>query len=276
MSAEQASHHEALTLRDDANNVDQGNEFSESENEDGLFEVIELEDSSSESENNETMKHQTESELSATPKRLRQEVLNEKASQSPVGTCIICLEPWTNSAEHRLVSLNCGHLFGKICIEKWVKNCGRQAKCPQCNTTAKFRDIRPIFATKTVKVLDTSERDRALQDLAKEREEKRKLKIELAKNQGLLKTMEAENERLKSELNESRNILKEFRKEKITGLHKNNGFTKSSLEPFQLVSDININSLGGCKVICCSTMFDVAAVSQQSDNPLYTGMFSSD
>ncbi|GFR03329.1 e3 ubiquitin-protein ligase RFWD3, partial [Trichonephila clavata] len=28
-------------------------------------------------------------------------------------TCTICFEPWTNSSEHRLVSLRCGHLFGR-------------------------------------------------------------------------------------------------------------------------------------------------------------------
>ena len=36
-------------------------------------------------------------------------------------TCTICLDQWTSSGEHRLVSLKCGHLFGFACIERWIK-----------------------------------------------------------------------------------------------------------------------------------------------------------
>ena len=32
--------------------------------------------------------------------------------------CPICFEPWTNSGEHRIASLKCGHFFGQSCIEK--------------------------------------------------------------------------------------------------------------------------------------------------------------
>ena len=66
-------------------------------------------------------------------------------------TCSICFEPWTNSGEHRLVCLKCGHLFGENCIERWVKT---NPKCPQCNMPAKKQDIRKIYA-KAVKCLDT-------------------------------------------------------------------------------------------------------------------------
>uniref|UniRef100_A0A672TKL0 RING-type E3 ubiquitin transferase n=1 Tax=Strigops habroptila TaxID=2489341 RepID=A0A672TKL0_STRHB len=44
-------------------------------------------------------------------------------------TCAICFEQWTNSGDHRLSALRCGHLFGYICIKKWLK--GQEGKCPQ-------------------------------------------------------------------------------------------------------------------------------------------------
>ena len=36
-------------------------------------------------------------------------------------SCTICLEPWTNTGYHRLCCLKCGHLYGKSCIVRWVK-----------------------------------------------------------------------------------------------------------------------------------------------------------
>ncbi|PRD29608.1 UNVERIFIED_CONTAM: E3 ubiquitin-protein ligase RFWD3 [Trichonephila clavipes] len=59
-------------------------------------------------------------------------------------TCTICFEPWTNSSEHRLVSLRCGHLFGRSCITRWLK--GQSARCPQCNARARKSEIRNIYA----------------------------------------------------------------------------------------------------------------------------------
>lgn len=50
-------------------------------------------------------------------------------AEGDAAACIICLEPLTAEGEHRVVALKCGHLFGKSCIEVWV----RQKKlCPQC------------------------------------------------------------------------------------------------------------------------------------------------
>ena len=43
-------------------------------------------------------------------------------------TCSICFEPWTTAGDHRLATLRCGHLFGKTCIERWVKSQGQEAK----------------------------------------------------------------------------------------------------------------------------------------------------
>ena len=51
------------------------------------------------------------------------------------------------------------HLYS--CIEKWLKKAQPLGKCPQCNLKARRKDIRVIYA-KSVSVVDTTERDRAL------------------------------------------------------------------------------------------------------------------
>jgi hypothetical protein len=64
--------------------------------------------------------------------------------------------------------LKCGHLFGKSCIEKWLKT---NSRCPQCNAAAKKGEIRVLFARKVV-ALDAKERNALLQKLDAERKEK--------------------------------------------------------------------------------------------------------
>ncbi|XP_040583417.1 E3 ubiquitin-protein ligase rfwd3.L [Lepeophtheirus salmonis] len=77
--------------------------------------------------------------------------------------CTICFESWTNSGEHRIASLRCGHFFGFICIEKWLRN-GKA--CPNCNEKANKKDIRSHYVAK-LKAIDTSEKDRYKTDLEK-------------------------------------------------------------------------------------------------------------
>ena len=40
--------------------------------------------------------------------------------------CPICFEQWTNKGKHRICCLACGHMFGELCIVKWVqvRRCG--------------------------------------------------------------------------------------------------------------------------------------------------------
>ncbi|XP_004365112.1 RFWD3 protein [Capsaspora owczarzaki ATCC 30864] len=83
-------------------------------------------------------------------------------------TCSICFESWSNSGLHRIVALKCGHLFGKNCIETWLKSA---EKCPECNGRAKKADVRILIA-KTLIAIDTTERDRALRHLEDERKER--------------------------------------------------------------------------------------------------------
>ncbi|KAJ1990378.1 RING finger and WD repeat domain-containing protein 3 [Dimargaris cristalligena] len=77
--------------------------------------------------------------------------------------CIICFDPMTTAGRHRIVSLRCGHLFGRGCILQWLNprirpKCPgtQQRSCPQCKQPANAKHIHPIFAKRVVPA-DTSE-----------------------------------------------------------------------------------------------------------------------
>ena len=58
--------------------------------------------------------------------------------------CPICLENWDGTGPHRVCCLKCGDIFGRNCIETWLKT---KRSCPKCNThVANNRDeIRYYF-----------------------------------------------------------------------------------------------------------------------------------
>ena len=89
--------------------------------------------------------------------------------------CPICFEPWTNSGNHRIASLKCGHFFGQSCIERWLRSSGDD--CPNCNEKAHKRDIRLHYVAR-LKAVDTAEKDRAVGDLEKVKCELRTLELE--------------------------------------------------------------------------------------------------
>ncbi|KAI8367402.1 hypothetical protein EDC96DRAFT_151808 [Choanephora cucurbitarum] len=67
--------------------------------------------------------------------------------------CTICSETWSSKGEHCLVSLKCGHLFGKKCIVRWImdrsrKLGGSKAPCPMCMKAARQSDIRIVIPTR--------------------------------------------------------------------------------------------------------------------------------
>lgn len=69
--------------------------------------------------------------------------------------CPLCSKPYINDnpGTHRLVSLRCGHLFGKSCVKSFVKT---QHQCPTCGAAAGIAGIRNIHATH-LQTLDTGE-----------------------------------------------------------------------------------------------------------------------
>lgn len=184
--------------------------------------------------------------------------------------CIICTEMWTNTGDHQLVSLSCGHLFGRKCIEQWLDPKNKQnQRCPHCNKTAKKRDIRVLYA-RNLRALDTSERDRALEMLEKERHLRKRLETEAIENSIKLKSILKENERLKKEYIECQ--------QRVQLLSSNHRVTEKALqnrsvnalnkkkEWFQLVREMELSSSGDCRHLGYSSLFEIIAISQPNSN----------
>lgn len=130
--------------------------------------------------------------------------------------CPVCFEPWSSSGKHRIVSLRCGHLFGKSCIEKWLSHQSNGAagcaKCPQCNAPARRSDIRVLFVAhrKLVAQEDDGREESLMRQLE---EEKKNKKIALEREASLrqqLQVARAEIIRLKEE-------IAKFKLEKLSG-----------------------------------------------------------
>lgn len=121
-------------------------------------------------------------------------------------TCPVCFDAWSNSGSHRVVSLKCGHLFGQSCIERWIHSAGKSARCPQCNVPALKKDVWPIYV-RNLKAIDTTERDRALAALEREKEHRRRVELEYHKLQLQMTAKEQEVCRLQQELQQCRAAL---------------------------------------------------------------------
>ncbi|XP_071033766.1 E3 ubiquitin-protein ligase rfwd3.S [Parasteatoda tepidariorum] len=180
--------------------------------------------------------------------------------------CTICFEPWTNSSEHRLVSLRCGHLFGRSCITRWLK--GQNARCPQCNARARKSEIRNIYA-KSVKALDSSERDKALEELQKERETRRRVEMDYAREKLSHMMALQECERLKKELIETTKLLQEYRSgSKLMDLSQ---AAKKNSSIFSLDKSIEIFKNGGCRIVDVCDLLGLILVSQPTNNDMFPG-----
>lgn len=182
--------------------------------------------------------------------------------------CSICLEPWGNSGEHRLSSLKCGHLFGFACIEKWLK--GQKGKCPQCNAKATKKDIRVLYA-KSLKVLDTSERDRVFNELEKEREARRRLELEHAQTKLKYELKTQLVMKLQEELNCLRTATPTISGSQGINLSQSAG--SSSQRKFKLImhSGVDVIKDSGCRVMAYNEWLCMMVISMPSQVAMFPG-----
>ncbi|KAF9209478.1 radical S-adenosyl methionine domain-containing protein 1 [Haplosporangium sp. Z 27] len=129
-------------------------------------------------------------------------------------TCSICLEPWTNSGSHRLVSIKCGHLYGESCIYKWIAQHSRDGnpKCPECNHPTKRKDVRRIWS-KSVVVADTAERDEAVSRAKKEQESRIRCEQELANSRLAYEMLKSELAKLQKKHDREKAFKQKYRME---------------------------------------------------------------
>lgn len=123
-------------------------------------------------------------ESRASPRKRRRSkppAMDPKPTSKPIvgddsdkNCCCICLEQWTNSGEHRMVCLPCGHLLGDSCAKSWLK---LQKKCPICKTKASYKHVRIIYGAPTeLLVVEAPELDAIRQDLLEQKQEFKSLK----------------------------------------------------------------------------------------------------
>ena len=103
--------------------------------------------------------------------------------------------------------------FPESCIERWLKAKGGNDKCPQCNAPARKRDIRNIY-TKAIKAIDTTERDRALADLEKEKEARQKAEEREARALLQYQLAKAECERIVEQLKRQEQLVVSLQRER--------------------------------------------------------------
>ncbi|XP_078427559.1 transducin/WD40 repeat-like superfamily protein [Wolffia australiana] len=113
-----------------------------------------------------------------------QEQFNVKDLDLVLPNCPICMERWTGQGSHRVCCIPCGHLYGRSCLERWVKRCGESfVRCPQCKKSFKVKEIVNLYAPQ-VSVLN-DELEKELNDLRKRNEsleiERKKLLDEVNK-----------------------------------------------------------------------------------------------
>uniref|UniRef100_A0AAV1THL2 RING-type E3 ubiquitin transferase n=1 Tax=Peronospora matthiolae TaxID=2874970 RepID=A0AAV1THL2_9STRA len=103
---------------------------------------------------------------SATSRKRKRSVIETRPEPTE---CTICCEVCTVVGRHRLVALKCGHLFGKRCIERWIK---ARHTCPNCSAVVQSTDVCLLFSNH-VAVVDNA----GLEDMTKKyQEEKQKSK----------------------------------------------------------------------------------------------------
>jgi len=196
--------------------------------------------------------------------------------QNDAEVCPICFEEWTNSGQHRLVATECGHLFGKICIEKWLRT---STKCPQCQSNIKKKDLRRIYC-RALHVLDTSERDNAIRERDLEKKQRKKLAYEKAELQLAYDIIKEQLKRLQYEHDKLLKLTQGLSQLEETS----NDSSKSSSEttttnPASLpIPPINIRletvikiAEGMCRVLAYAQSHQWLFVSQPTNNSLYPG-----
>ncbi|GLV45564.1 mutagen-sensitive 302 [Carabus blaptoides fortunei] len=172
--------------------------------------------------------------------------------------CSICFDIWSNSGEHRLCALHCGHLFGHSCLIRWLAS---QKTCPSCKSTVRKTDIRFIYAKKLI-ALDTCELDAVRMELDQEKRIKNGLRIELTQ------CKERENMQKKqiSDLKVQIDVLKKSTR----NLNASQSISNAINAKIYKEKSLEIHKDGGCRVMDYYRDSSVIVVSAPSSNPLFS------
>ncbi|KAJ3439967.1 e3 ubiquitin-protein ligase [Anaeramoeba flamelloides] len=91
-------------------------------------------------------------------KRTKRSIFTDCKTNDLRTNCPICFDFVTKSGQHQICTLSCGHIFGKQCIIRWIKNKMNEKKkafCPVCKKPCKLRQSRSL-STDQIVVCDDS------------------------------------------------------------------------------------------------------------------------
>ncbi|KAL1377551.1 hypothetical protein pipiens_016188 [Culex pipiens pipiens] len=187
--------------------------------------------------------------------------------------CSICLDSWTLTGEHRLISLKCGHLFGYMCIKRWLQDNPVQSRCcATCKTKASLRDIRPLYA-RAVRAVDNSEEIRLRQQVDEE-------KLKVSKLAGELQVSRMELEVQRTVASELRARLKDYEQRGVAGELRTNASLMGEVSSiarmvknYRIALDktIELCREPGCRVMAYGSKRQHLLVSQKSTQNLFPG-----
>nr|CCA27258.1 conserved hypothetical protein [Albugo laibachii Nc14] len=121
------------------------------------------------------------SKTAFSPRKKKAEKLQKNTSKRlcKPSECSICYEPCTKTGKHRLSALKCGHLFGKKCIERWIRE---RRTCPNCNVNIRKADVYPLYSDH-IAVVDNSGSEELRQNLLMEKSRRLEAETELSRTQ---------------------------------------------------------------------------------------------
>lgn len=190
--------------------------------------------------------------------------MDDSIDEDDGSMCPVCMDAWSNTGDHRVCCLKCGHLFGYSCLKRWMDTQPPSRRtCPTCKRKATNKDIRFLYVKK-LRAIDVSE----LEDLKKkfDNSERERLKLKIEFDSSRL-NWEQTIERLHQELTELR----------LTQLiNVANTMSQNEKIPMKLKlfmdKSLEISREGGCRVVAYNQDTRVISVSMNNGtNPLYAG-----
>ncbi|CAF3207364.1 unnamed protein product [Rotaria socialis] len=95
----------------------------------------------------------------------------DNISENELFVCSLCASMCTTQNKHQLVSTTCGHLFGKNCIKKRLKETGQCPLCLKQLETRRDKQLRTMCLSSVVTIFPF--------EISRMRDERRRLRMRL-------------------------------------------------------------------------------------------------
>lgn len=95
----------------------------------------------------------------------------DNISENELFVCSLCASMCTNQHKHQLVSTTCGHLFGKNCIRKRLKQTGQCPLCFKQLETRRDKQLRTMCLSSVVTIFPF--------EISQMKDERKRLRIKL-------------------------------------------------------------------------------------------------